>query len=116
MRILGARWPASWAKCRSSIRVRAALPQKQILSQNGDGAFVLWEGHCYVHQDINPELVHQLQGAYLGIAVLAHPECTPDVLGLIDDDKILSTEGMIQYVRQAPAQSLRCSPRVDCLS
>jgi quinolinate synthase len=84
--------------------VRDALPQKQILSQNGDGAFVLWEGHCYVHQDINPELVHQLQGAYPGIAVLAHPECAPDVLRLIDDDKILSTEGMIQYVRQAPAQ------------
>jgi quinolinate synthase len=83
--------------------VQAALPQKQIVSQNGDGAFILWEGHCYVHQDINPDLVHQLQVAYPGIAVLAHPECTPDVLRLIDDDKILSTEGMIQYVRQAPA-------------
>ena len=85
-------------------RVQAALPHKQILRQNSDGAFVLWEGHCYVHQDINPDLVHQLRAAYPDIAVLAHPECTPDVLRLVDDDKILSTEGMIQYVRQAPAQ------------
>jgi quinolinate synthase len=82
--------------------LQAALPQKQIVNQNGDSAFVLWQGHCYVHQDINPDLVHQLKTAYPGIAVLAHPECTPDVLRLIDDDKILSTEGMIQYVRRAP--------------
>ena len=82
--------------------LQAALPQKQIVNHNGDSAFVLWQGHCYVHQDINPDLVHQLQTAYPSIAILAHPECTPDVLRLIDDDKILSTEGMIQYVRRSP--------------
>jgi quinolinate synthase len=82
-------------------QVQAALPQKRLVTQHGDASFVLWQGHCYVHQDINPDLVHQLKAAYPGIAVLAHPECTPDVLRLIDDDKILSTEGMIQYVRQA---------------
>jgi quinolinate synthase len=82
--------------------LQAALPQKHIVDQNDDAAFFLWQGHCYVHQDINPQLVHQLQAAYPGIAVLAHPECPPDVLRLVDDDKILSTEGMIQYVRQAP--------------
>jgi quinolinate synthase len=82
--------------------LQAALPQKHIVSQNGDAAFFLWQGHCYVHQDINPQLVHQLNAAYPGIAVLAHPECPPDVLRFVDDDKILSTEGMIQYVRQAP--------------
>jgi quinolinate synthase len=82
--------------------LQAALPHKQIVDHNGDSAFVLWQGHCYVHQDINPDLVHQLHAAYPSIAILAHPECTPDVLTLIDDDKILSTEGMIQYVRRSP--------------
>ncbi len=82
--------------------LQAALPQKQILGPNGDSAFFLWQGHCYVHQEINPELVQQLKAAYADIAVLAHPECTPEVLRLIDDDKILSTEGMIQYVRKSP--------------
>jgi quinolinate synthase len=81
--------------------LQAALPQKRIVDQNG-AAFFLWQGHCYVHQEINPELVHQLQAAYPDIAVLAHPECTPDVLRLIDDDKILSTEGMMLYVRNSP--------------
>src|SRR5919109_1102752 len=82
--------------------LQSALPQKRIVDQHGEANFLLWQGHCYVHQDINPDLVHQLKEAYPGIAVLAHPECTPDVLRLIDSDKILSTEGMIQYVRKAP--------------
>jgi quinolinate synthase len=82
--------------------LQTALPHKRIVDQHGDANFLLWQGHCYVHQDINPDLVHQLKEAYPGIAVLAHPECTQDVLRLIDDDKILSTEGMIQYVRKAP--------------
>jgi quinolinate synthase len=84
--------------------VQAALPQKRILDQNGGSAFFLWQGHCYVHQEINPDLVHQLKAAYPDIAVLAHPECTPEVLRLIDDDKILSTEGMMVYVRTSPQQ------------
>jgi quinolinate synthase len=82
--------------------LQAALPQKRLVSQHGDNPFWLWQGNCYVHQDISPDLVHQLKAAYPDIAVLAHPECTQDVLRLIDNDKILSTEGMIQYVRQAP--------------
>jgi quinolinate synthase len=82
--------------------LQAALSHKRLVGHNGGPAFVLWQGHCYVHQDISPDLVRQLRAAYPGIAVLAHPECTPDVLRLIDDDKILSTEGMIQYVRQSP--------------
>jgi quinolinate synthase len=82
--------------------LQEALPHKRIIDSHGDSPFLLWQGHCYVHQDINPDLVHQLKAAYPDIAVLAHPECTSDVLRLIDDDKILSTEGMIQYVRQAP--------------
>jgi len=72
------------------------------VNQHGDSPFLLWQGHCYVHQDINPDLVGQLREAYPGIAILAHPECTSDVLRLVDDDKILSTEGMIQFVRRAP--------------
>jgi quinolinate synthase len=82
--------------------LQEALPHKRIIDHHGDSPFLLWQGHCYVHQDINPDLVQQLKAAYPDIAVLAHPECTSDVLRLIDDDKILSTEGMIQYVRQAP--------------
>ncbi|MBI3326849.1 MAG: quinolinate synthase NadA [Nitrospinae bacterium] len=81
--------------------LQTALPQKRIVDQRGDSAFFLWQGHCYVHQEINPELVHQLKAAYPDIAVLAHPECTPEVLRLIDDDKILSTEGMMLYVRKS---------------
>lgn len=84
--------------------LQAALPQKRIVDQNGSSAFFLWQGHCYVHQEINPDLVHQLKAAYPDIAVLAHPECTQDVLRLIDNDKILSTEGMMVYVRTSPQQ------------
>src|ERR671924_580354 len=32
--------------------LQSALPQKRIVDQTGS-SFLLWQGHCYVHQDIN---------------------------------------------------------------
>ena len=37
--------------------------------------FVLWKGHCSVHQLFRPEHVDQVRRQYPDMKVLVHPEC-----------------------------------------
>ena len=65
--------------------------------------FVLWKGHCSVHQRFLPEHVAQVRKRYPGIAVIVHPECRWEVTQLSDD--VGSTEHIIKRVTNAPAGS-----------
>lgn len=66
-----------------------------------EARFVLWKGHCSVHQRFLPLHVTQVRARYPGIRVLAHPECRFELTQLADD--VGSTEHIIQRVMQAPA-------------
>ncbi len=57
---------------------------------------ILWEGVCEVHEHFTPEQIRGLRSDYPGIEVVAHPECTPEVLAEADFSG--STSGMINYV------------------
>ncbi len=57
---------------------------------------ILWEGVCEVHEHFTPEQIRGLRADYPGIEVVAHPECTPEVLAEADFSG--STSGMINYV------------------
>jgi quinolinate synthase len=62
--------------------------------------FVLWKGHCAVHQLFTPEqcdAVRALPGRY---NIIVHPECTWEVCQKAD--YVGSTEYIIQTVRAAP--------------
>ncbi len=59
---------------------------------------ILWQGHCEVHERFTAGDVRQFREQYPGVAVLAHPECPPDVLA--EADYVGSTSGMIQHVRR----------------
>jgi quinolinate synthase len=61
-----------------------------------DSRFVLWKGHCSVHQRFLPEHVVQVRSRYPGISVIAHPECRWEVTQLADD--VGSTEHIIKRV------------------
>jgi quinolinate synthase len=63
--------------------------------------FVLWKGHCSVHQRFLPDHVAQVRARYPGIAVIVHPECRWEVVQLADD--VGSTEHIIKRVTNAPA-------------
>lgn len=65
--------------------------------------FVLWKGHCSVHQRFLPEHVAQVRARYPGISVISHPECRWEVAQLSDD--VGSTEHIIKRVTNAPAGS-----------
>ena len=46
--------------------------------QNAD--FILWKGHCSVHQLFRPEHVEQVRSKYPGVKVIVHPECRWEVV------------------------------------
>lgn len=60
---------------------------------------VTWQGHCEVHERFTGEQIAELRAMHLGIVVLAHPECPPDVLERADF--VGSTTAMLDYVRTA---------------
>jgi quinolinate synthase len=65
--------------------------------------FVLWKGHCSVHQRFLPQHVAQVRARHPGIQVISHPECRWEVCQLSDD--VGSTEHIIKRVTNAPAGS-----------
>jgi quinolinate synthase len=69
------------------------LPQKTIIA---------WDGFCYVHHQITPDVIDSMRRQIPGIKILVHPECRDDVLKLAD--AALSTSGMIDYAKQSDAK------------
>jgi quinolinate synthase len=66
-----------------------------------DATFLLWRGHCSVHQRFRPEHVHAARAEHPDVEVIVHPECAHDVVELAD--KVGSTERILAEVEAAPA-------------
>jgi len=62
---------------------------------------IAWDGDCYVHHQIRPDVIRKVREARPGIRVVAHPECRADVLS--EADAVLSTSGMIRYAKETDA-------------
>ena len=65
----------------------------------------LWKGYCPAHTAITPEGVDRLREQHPEAEFLMHPECGCLTKQMDLADRILSTDGMIQYVRQSPAKA-----------
>ncbi len=63
----------------------------------------LWNGACHVHMEFTRDQILALKEKHPGVPVVAHPECTEAVRLLADH--ICSTEKMIPYCTESPAQS-----------
>lgn len=57
---------------------------------------ILWQGACEVHERFTPEEIREYRRAQPGVHVMAHPECTPEVLR--EADYVGSTSGMIRHI------------------
>ena len=55
-----------------------------------------WKGHCEVHERFSADDVRTLRDNHPGVAVLAHPECPPEVVA--EADFAGSTAAMSDYV------------------
>ncbi len=65
--------------------------------------FILWKGHCSVHQLFRPEQARALRAAAEPWKIIVHPECTWEVCQLADE--VGSTEYIIRTVTEAPPGS-----------
>jgi quinolinate synthase len=64
---------------------------------------ITWKGRCVVHEQFTPAEIRQLRENNPGVVVLAHPECSPDVIA--ESDYAGSTAGMSDYVaKHRPAK------------
>ena len=61
---------------------------------------ILWKGHCSVHTRFTTQQIDAFRKKYPGGKVIAHPECTFDVVQAADESG--STEHIITAVRNSP--------------
>jgi quinolinate synthase len=65
-----------------------------------DATFLLWKGHCTVHQRFLPEHVDAFRAEHPGGEVIVHPEVRHEVVELAD--RVGSTERILEWVTEAP--------------
>lgn len=79
------------------------LPDK-LMGQNvqnalGDKKHIeLYDGSCYVHEEFTTQEVQALRKTHPELSVLAHPECTQDVIH--EADMVGSTSQIVNYVKE----------------
>jgi quinolinate synthase len=61
---------------------------------------ILWKGHCSVHTRFTTQQIAAFRKQHPGGKVIAHPECTFDVVQAADESG--STEHIIQAVKNSP--------------
>jgi quinolinate synthase len=69
----------------------------------GTATFILWKGHCSVHQLFKPEHIDETRAEHPGIRVIVHPECAWEVVQKADESG--STAKIVKVVEAAPPGS-----------
>jgi quinolinate synthase len=72
-----------------------------------------WDGFCIVHDQINPDHIHEARRLHPDAEVLVHPECRPEVIDLADH--VASTSGIITRVGTSPAKEFIIGTEVGIL-
>ena len=73
--------------------------------ENGNGfaaTMIGWHGKCEVHEKFTVEDIQRVREQFPDVLVLAHPECSPEVVDLADFSG--STTAMIKYVQNSQAR------------
>ena len=63
----------------------------------------LWKGNCYVHVEFTRQSIERIRAEHPEAPVVAHPECTHAVRILADE--VCSTEKMVGYCKNSPANA-----------
>jgi quinolinate synthase len=69
-----------------------------------ESTFLLWKGHCSVHQRFKPEHIEAFRAEHPDGIVIAHPECAHETCELAD--QVGSTDFIIRAVEAAPPGSV----------
>ncbi len=73
------------------------LEEREIKS----ATFLLWKGHCSVHQRFQPLHIEAFRAEHPDGEVIVHPECAHEVVELAD--RVGSTERILEWVDAAPS-------------
>jgi quinolinate synthase len=65
---------------------------------NTDVEVILWDGRCEVHEKFTAQEIQAYRDQFPGVQVIAHPECSLEVLEAAD--MVGSTSGMIKYLSE----------------
>jgi quinolinate synthase len=68
-----------------------------------ESTFLLWRGHCSIHQRFRPEHIEAFRAEHPDGIVVVHPECPYETVRLAD--RVGSTDYIIRAVAEAPAGS-----------
>ncbi len=63
----------------------------------------LWQGNCYLHVEFTRQSINAIKAEFPDAPVVVHPECTLAVRMLADE--ICSTEKMVTYCKESPANA-----------
>lgn len=66
-----------------------------------DVQLIGWHGKCEVHEKFTVEDIQAVREQFPDVVVIAHPECSPDVVAASDYSG--STNALIKYVRESNA-------------
>lgn len=82
------------------------FPVNNLLGENNrdkDLEYIVigWHGKCEVHEKFTVEDIRRIREQFPDVTVLAHPECSPEVVELADFSG--STSAMIKYVQNSQA-------------
>ncbi|HSQ39584.1 MAG TPA: quinolinate synthase NadA, partial [Anaerolineales bacterium] len=75
--------------------------QKLNLSSLSGKTMIGWRGRCEVHEKFTVNDIETVRAQFPDVAVLSHPECSPDVTAASDFSG--STNAMIKFVRESNA-------------
>jgi quinolinate synthase len=63
-----------------------------------------WNGNCYLHVEFTRDSIQRIKDEHPDAVVVAHPECVTAVRLLADE--VCSTEKMVDYCRDVPAENI----------
>ena len=75
-----------------------ANPDPAVEAKAIQSAIIGWGGRCEVHEKFTVEDIHSVRQQFPDVVVLAHPECSPEVVAAADFSG--STTAMIRYVEK----------------
>jgi len=81
------------------------VPDKNLgsyISEKTDKKIILWDGYCYVHENINPDTIQQLKNDHPDAEVIVHPEVPKPVRDKADF--VGGTGHMAKYVKETDAK------------
>ncbi len=74
----------------------------QYIAKKTGKNLITWDGSCEVHEILYAEKIIEMKRTYKNAKLVAHPECTPEVLLLAD--YIGSTKKLLDYVTQSTSK------------